>query len=76
MFGKKQALKALLYAAAIVCVYALVFHFQDPILNFLGGELHAKWKWVGAITVVVFVPLVAYTYSTVTGLLLKLIDID
>ena len=76
MFGKKQALKALLYAAAIVCLYALVFHFQDPILNFLGGELHAKWKWVGAITVVVFVPLVAYTYSTVTGLLLKLIDID
>ena len=76
MFGKKQASKALLYAAAIVCLYLLVFHFQEPILNFLGGELHAKWKWVGAISVVLFVPLVAYTYSTVTGLLLKLIDID
>ncbi len=76
MFGKKQALKALLYAAALVCLYALVFHFQNPILNFLGGELHVKWKWVGAITVALFVPLVAYTYSTVTGLLLKLIDID
>jgi hypothetical protein len=76
MFGKKQALKALVYAAALVCLYTAVFHFQDPILNLLGGELHAKWKWAVAITVVVFVPLVAYTYSTVTGLLLKLIDID
>jgi Cytidylate kinase-like family len=76
LFGKKQALKAVLYAAVVVCLYALVFHFQDPILNFLGGETHAKWKWLASISVVLFVPLVAYTYSTVTGLVLKLIDID
>jgi len=76
MFGKKQAFKALLYAAVIVCLYTLVFHFQEPILNFLGGELHAKWRWVGAFAVALFVPLVAYAYSTVTGVLLKLIDID
>jgi len=76
MFGKKQAIKALGYAAALLCLYALVFNFQGPILNFLGGELHANWKWVGALAVVLFVPLVAYAYGTVTGLLLKLIDID
>jgi len=76
MFSKKQAFKALVYAAVVVCLYVLVFHFQEPILNFLGGELHAKWKWVGAVAVTLFVPLVAYAYSTVTGVLLKLIDID
>jgi len=76
LFGKKQAFKAVLYAAAVVCLYVLVFHFQDPILNFLGGEMHAKWKWLASIFVVLFVPLVAYAYGTVTGLVLKLIDID
>jgi len=76
LFGKKQALKALLYAAAVACLYALVFHFQEPILNFLGGEIHAKWKWLASIIVALFVPLVAYTYGTLTGLVLKLIDID
>jgi hypothetical protein len=76
LFGKKQAVKALLYGAAVACLYALVFYFQDPILNFLGGEMHAKWKWLASIFVALFVPLVAYAYGTVTGLVLKLIDID
>jgi hypothetical protein len=76
LFGKKQALKALFYAAVVACLYGLVFHFQDPILNFLGGEMHANWKWLAAISVALFVPLVAYAYGTVTGLVLKLIDID
>jgi len=76
LFGKKQAMKALAYGAVVVCLYALVFHFQDPILNFLGGEMHAQWKWLASILVALFVPLVAYTYGTVAGLVLKLIDID
>jgi hypothetical protein len=76
LFGKKQTLKAVLYGAVVVCLYFLVFHFQEPILNFLGGEIHAKWKWLASILVVLFVPLVAYAYGTVTGLVLKLIDID
>ena len=76
LFGKKQALKAVIYAAVVACLYALVFHFQEPILNFLGGEMHAEWKWLAAVFVVLFVPLVAYAYGTVTGLVLKLIDID
>jgi hypothetical protein len=76
LFGKKQALKALVYAAAVACIYILVFHFQEPILNFLGGEMHAQWKWAASISVALFVPLVAYAYGTVAGLVLKLIDID
>ncbi len=76
LFRKKQALKLVSYAAVVACIYAVVFSFQDPILNFLGGEMHAAWKWVAPIAVFLFVPLVAYCYSTVTGLLLKLIGID
>jgi hypothetical protein len=76
LFGKKQAMKALVYGAAVACLYLLVFHFQEPILNFLGGEMHAKWKWLASIFVALFVPLVAYAYGTVAGLVLKLIDID
>jgi hypothetical protein len=76
LFRKKQALKLAFYAAVVACVYAVVFSFQNPILNFLGGEMHADWKWIAPLAVFLFVPFVAYCYSNVTGLLLKLIGID
>ena len=76
LFGKREAVKLLAFAALVACIYALVFSSQDPIMNFLGGEIHEKWKWVASVGVALFVPFVAYCYSTVTGLLLKLIRID
>jgi hypothetical protein len=38
--------------------------------------MHATWRWVAPVAVFLFVPFVAYCYSTVTGLMLKLIGID
>ncbi|MBW1846705.1 MAG: cytidylate kinase family protein [Deltaproteobacteria bacterium] len=76
LFGKAQALKLLLFSLIALCVYGLVFTFQKPILNVLGGDLHEQWKWLAAAGVVVFVPFIAYTYGTISGLILKLIDID
>lgn len=76
LFGKPQAMKLAFYTLAVMAIYWLVFTFQRPILEVLGGDLHERLKWVAAIGVALFVPLVAYCYSTVTGLLLKLIDID
>ncbi|WP_022664744.1 AAA family ATPase [Desulfospira joergensenii] len=76
LFGKAQALKLLTFALASLLIYGLVFTFQKPILDILGGDLHAKFKWAAAIGVALFVPIVAYVYGTVTGLVLKLIDID
>jgi len=64
------------YILATICIYWLVFTFQKPILNVLGGELHSKFKWVASIGVALFVPVVAYIYSAATGLILKLVDID
>jgi hypothetical protein len=76
LFGKRQAMRLLVFTAMVICIYALVFSFQGPIMNFLGGELHDQWRWLASIVVALFVPFVAYCYSTVTGLLLKLIGID
>ena len=76
LFGKAQALKLLGFALATFLIYWLVFTFQKPILNVLGGDLHSKFKYVASIGVALFVPVVAYVYSTVTGLVLKIIDID
>jgi hypothetical protein len=76
LFGKRQAVKLLAFVALVICIYALVFSFQDPIMNFLSGDAHQRWRWPASIGVVLFVPFVAYCYSTVTGLLLKLIGID
>lgn len=76
LFGKQQAIKLCISSIDVFAIYELVFRFQEPILNILGGELHARWKWAAAIGVALFVPVVAYSYGTVTGLLLKLVDID
>jgi cytidylate kinase len=76
LFGKGQAFKLFGYALATVCIFWLVFTSQKPILNFLGGEIHSKFKWLTSIGVALFVPVVAYVYSNVTGLILKLVDID
>ncbi len=76
LFGKTQAFKLIGFAMATVLIYWLVFTFQKPILNVMGGELHSKYKWMASIGVALFIPIVAYVYSRVTGLVLKLIDID
>ncbi len=76
LFGKRQAAKLLAFAILVAGVYTLIFCFQAPILNFLGGEVHEKYKWLTSVGVALFVPFIAYSYGTVTGLLLKLIGID
>jgi cytidylate kinase len=76
LFGKHQAVKLLSFITIVACTYMLVFSFQKPILNFMGGEIHENVKWLTSLAVVLLVPFIAYTYSTVTGLLLKLIGID
>ncbi len=76
LFGKAQAFKLLIFTLIVIGVYSLVFSFQKPILNVLGGDLHEKWKWAASFGVALFVPFIAYSYGTVSGLILKLIDID
>ena len=76
LFGRKQTFRLLGFFLTTILIYGLVFNFQESILNVLGGEFHSKFKWVASLVIVLFVPLVAYVYGTVTGLVLKLVDID
>lgn len=76
LFGKTQALKLVAFILATFCIYGLVFTYQEPILKVLGGKLHMQFRWAASIGVGLFIPLVAFVYSTVTELILKLIDID
>lgn len=75
-FGKKQAVKLFSFALLAAVIYLLVFNYQQPVLDFLAGDLHAKQKWIAPIAVALFIPFLAYVYGAVTGLVLKLIDID
>jgi len=76
LFGKRQAATLLGYLACIVLIYVLVFTNQKPVMDFLGGPLHENFKIVAAVAVTLFSPLLAYVYGTVSGLTLKIINVD
>lgn len=76
LFGPRQALTLLGFAAVIALLYVLVFTHQDQVLGFLSGPTHQQMKWLSPIVVVLFVPMIAYLYGTVTELALKIINID
>jgi cytidylate kinase len=76
MFGKRQALNLVGYSLAVVLLYYLVFTHQDQVSAFLSGPLHEKAKWLAPLVIFMFIPVIAYLYGAVTGLALKLINID
>jgi cytidylate kinase len=76
LFGKTQAVKLFSFALLTLAIYLLVFNHQQPILDFLAGDLHRRIAWLSPIVVALFIPGLAYIYGAVTGLVLKLIDID
>ena len=49
---------------------------QEALSRFLSGPIHQHYKWLAPVAVVLFIPLVAYLWGTVTGLALKIINID
>lgn len=76
MFGRRQALKLALFALIVAALYLLVFNFQEPVESLLGGDLHQSRPWLTPLLVFLLVPVIAHLYGTVSGLALKLIDID
>jgi len=75
-FGPRQALKLAVGLALVALVYIAVFSYQDAVLDFVGGSFHEQWKWLAPIVVIIFVPLLAYAWGTVTALALQLMRID
>ncbi len=76
LVGKRQILTMVGFLTLLVLVYGLVFMNQKPVLNFLGGPIHQHLKWLSPLAVAAFIPLIAHAYGTVTGLVLKMINID
>jgi len=76
LFGKRQAMVLLANTALVVLLYFLVFTNQQAVLNFLSGPIHQDMKWLAPLIITLFIPTIAYLYSTVTGLALKIINID
>lgn len=76
LFGKQQAFRLIAYFAVVAFLYAVVFTNQAKILNWVGGDAHQNTKWLTAVGIALFVPAIAYIYGTVTGLALKIINID
>jgi hypothetical protein len=71
LVGKTQALKMLIYTAVVAAIYFLVFRFQEPLLSFLGATEHAGQRILRMAAIFLFIPVLAYLYSTVTNLFLK-----
>jgi hypothetical protein len=76
LFGKRQAFTLVGFLALVVLIYSVVFTHQQPVMNFLSGPIHQHTKWIASVAVVLFIPLIAYLYGTVTGLALKIINVD
>jgi hypothetical protein len=76
LFGPRQALTLLGFLAFIVVLYGLVFTHQSAVIDFLSGTFHQHYKWVGSLAVFGLIPIIAYVYGTVTGLALKIINVD
>jgi cytidylate kinase len=74
-FGRRQFTRMLLNAAITALLIFLIFHFDREIISFLSQE-GLKWRVISTVCIVLFVPLFAVFYSTVTGLFLKLIKLD
>ena len=76
LFGPRQALTLLGFLAIIIMLYGLVFTHQDAVKEFLSGSIHQHYKWLGSVVIFLLIPIIAYVYGTVTGLALKLINVD
>lgn len=74
-FSIKELIKMIIYAAFIALFVFLIFQYDEPILTFLSHK-GLGWRVAATLCVFAFVPLFAYTYSTVTKLFFKLIKLD
>jgi hypothetical protein len=73
--GPLQALKLAGFALGVLLLYLGVFSYQREVLQFLTPEATLR-KLLAAAVVMVFVPIIAYLYGTLTKSLLKLVKIE
>jgi cytidylate kinase len=74
--GVRHAVKFVGHLGLVLTALYLVFTHQPGIVDFLGGPLHSRLPWLTALAVVVFVPIFAFLYGSVTQLALRLLRIE
>jgi hypothetical protein len=74
-FGIKESIQMAFYALLTVLIIFTIFHFDKEILSFL-SQKEVEWKILSMLSVFIFVPLFAYSYSKVIRLLFKMIKFD
>lgn len=72
----RHAVKFVGHLSLVLIALFLVFNHQAAILDFLGGPLHDRVRWQAAVAVLVFVPVFAFLYGSVTQLALRLLRIE
>lgn len=76
LFGRRDAVRALGYLLVVVLLYLLVFTNQLPVLEFLIAEGSTASRLLVAVAVFAFIPIVAWSYGTVSRSLMKLIKME
>ncbi len=61
---------------AVVIIYVLVFQYQGPLVDQLGGASHKARPWVAPLLVALIAPVVAGLYGLVASALLRLIRLE
>ena len=75
-FSFGQWVKVAAALLVIVALYVLVFQYQEPLLDVLGGAYHKKQPWAAPVLVALVAPTVAALYGMVASALLRLIRLE
>jgi len=79
LFGRGDLLRLVGFLALVAAIYALVLTHQKEILAFsLGGWAGGGWRprALVSLAVLLFIPIIAYSYGAVTRSLMKLIKME
>ena len=75
-FGLSEAAKLTAAIVVVAAVYGLVFRYQIPLLDVLGGAYHQQHPWAAPAVVAAVAPLVAWLYGSIASSLLKVIRLE
>ena len=75
LFSKRDLIRLIGCLVLVVVIYFLAFTNQREVLSFISAT-EWKGKVLAAIGVFLFIPIVAYSYGTVSRIFLKLIKIE
>jgi cytidylate kinase len=79
LFGTRDALRLAGFLVLVLAVYFLVLTNQEPVLRFLSGTWtggKALNKLIVAVSVFLFVPVIAFSYGSVARSVMKLIKME